>query len=194
MLASKGSDIEWSPVRTKATLFAGFLLLLPSTTVLAAFRDPAARIATEEKLEGVRGHRLVPHFLVSSIFFAWMGAGLIVKFLPLFFIHTHGLSSEGLSLLQCISAFAVALLTKILGDSARYCGRAWMSAFCLAGVAFCLILMSKIESLWLLCSLFVLRASFAAANFALLGSILMNHTPSSQRGRWNSLLSVLNMS
>lgn len=197
LLASKGSE-DWDGFRTKATLLAGFVLLFPTIAVLSAFRDPVtskrAEIAEEETVETVRGHRFVPYFLVMSLFCSSVGAGLIVKFLPLFFIHTHGLSPEGLSLLQCISAFVVAVLTKILGDYAHCCGRAPMSASCLAGCALCLILMSKIANLWAIFALFMLRASLATANFALIWSSLMDCTPSSQRGLWTSLISVLSMS
>ena len=192
--ASKGSE-EWGATRLKATLSGGFLLLFPTICVLMAFRDPPERkCAEEERLEMSAKHRLVPFFLVISLFCAWMGAGLIIKFLPLFFIHIHGLSPEGLSLLQCVSAFAVALFTKILGDCAHWCGRAPMSALCLGGVALCLVLMSKVHNIWCLAGLFICRGSFAAANFALTWSYLMDCTPPAHRGKWNSLLSVLSMS
>ena len=129
-----------------------------------------------------------------SLLLSSLGSGLIVKFLPLFFIQLHGMSPAEISLLQCANPFMMAAATKLLGSCAQAVGRGKISVFCLVGVILSLIFMSKVSTLLLLLALFIIRGSLANARFPLTWSILMDYTPSTRRGLWNSVLSVLSMS
>lgn len=198
MLIFKSQDLdEWSGFQTKATLLAGFALLLPTMLALVAFKNPphVVKDTSDESSEGSEEARCwVPYLLSMSLLLSSLGSGLIVKFLPLFFIQLHGMSPAEISLLQCGTPFVVAAATKLLGSCAQAVGRGKISVFCLVGVILSLIFMSKVSTLWLLLALFIIRGSLANARFPLTWSILMDYTPSTRRGLWNSVLSVLSMS
>lgn len=198
MLIFKSQDLdEWSGFQTKATLLAGFALLFPTMLALVAFKNPpqVVKDTSDESSEGSEEARCwVPYLLSMSLLLSSLGSGLIVKFLPLFFIQLHGMSPAEISLLQCGTPFVVAAATKLLGSCAQAVGRGKISVFCLVGVILSLIFMSKVSTLWLLLALFIIRGSLANARFPLTWSILMDYTPSTRRGLWNSVLSVLSMS
>ncbi|CAK9011132.1 Argininosuccinate lyase 2, partial [Durusdinium trenchii] len=198
MLIFKSQDLdEWSGFQTKATLLAGFALLLPTMLALVAFKNPphVVKDTSDESSEGSEEARCwVPYLLSMSLLLSSLGSGLIVKFLPLFFIQLHGMSPAEISLLQCANPFMMAAATKLLGSCAQAVGRGKISVFCLVGVILSLIFMSKVSTLWLLLALFIIRGSLANARFPLTWSILMDYTPSTRRGLWNSVLSVLSMS
>ena len=85
---------------------------------LVAFKNPphVVKDTSDESSEGSEEARCwVPYLLSMSLLLSSLGSGLIVKFLPLFFIQLHGMSPAEISLLQCANSLCGGCCNKTFG-------------------------------------------------------------------------------
>lgn len=201
---------DWTGFQSKAALLAGFALLFPVMLSLFTFRqaqkeskDMSALEQPEIQTEIKTGQKAwIPYLVLLALLIFAVAAGMVFKFFPLFFINIYGMSGVQISVVQAIEPLVKAGFTYLVGLCAPVVGRAPTTSICMAGVIGCLLGLSEMPpqggtgATHLLSSLalFMLRGSLAQASFALAWAILMDCAPASQRGRWSSSCTVLNMS
>lgn len=183
-------------------LLVSVLLLFVVMLALMAFRDPSALPVSEdhdvaeptcsEASEGCK--RAIPYVALLGLFIFSVATGMIYKFFPLFFLNICGFSRLQITMLQAVEPTIKALIGYLIGVCAGFIGREQMTCICLAALVACLLAMSVLSNLWGLLTLLMLRGGLCGGTFPLVWSILMDHVPASQRGRWSSALTVLNMS
>jgi MFS family permease len=137
-----------------------------------------------------RRSSIVPYLIILNDLVTCIGAGMTVKFFPLFFKNDYGLSPIQLQALYCIYCMAFALFTWLCEKVASRIGRAQSSLiFSLSGVT-CLFSLAYLESLPAVVFVFVLRGALQNSIYPIDRSIIMDFVPSDQRGRWNSIESI----
>ncbi|CAE7846851.1 ddaF [Symbiodinium necroappetens] len=192
----------WTGFQAKSALLTGFGLLFPVMLSLLAFRRaPQSKDSghTEMKGERVMQRAWVPYLVLLALLFVALATGMIFKFFPLFFINIHNMSGVQIGIIQTLDPLLKACFTYAVGACAQHVGRAQTASFCIAGIIGCLLGMSYLCSgsgthVWSLVALFMFRGSLGHASFPLIWSILMEHAPASQLGRWSSASAVLNVS
>lgn len=203
---------KWEPYQMKAVIVSGSLLFPISCVALSFFQDPPAMTAgaessevgasavdaepepaTRGKMLGPLGPRSVPVLLGLADFLTCIGAGMTVKFFNLFFIEDRHFSPTQICWLQTAYPLVIAVFMKFTERLAKPLGRAQASLLFFSSNVLCLFLLSQVESLPILLTIFLLRGGFANSTYPIDRSILMDFTPSSQRGRWNAVESLTSM-
>jgi len=200
----------WELSVMHAILIIGFLLMVPANLFLANWSDipkgmfsPAASASSPllnpEIVEGVpiisktrrkRRSSLVPYIVCLNDIITCIGAGMTVKFFPLFFKNDYGFNPTQLQLLFTVYSFAFAVATYACERVGSMIGRVQSSIlFSLSGVA-CLFALAHAQNLYLVVLVFILRGAFQNAIYPIDRSIIMDFVSSDQRGRWNSIESI----
>mmetsp|Transcript_110402 Transcript_110402/g.235786 ORF Transcript_110402/g.235786 Transcript_110402/m.235786 type:complete len:515 (+) Transcript_110402:57-1601(+) len=208
----------WEPYQMKAAIIGGSLLMPLSCICLFFFMDPPAApsvpVATEpgggdvapeteeasadssdtlQQRCGPFGPRHVPIILSVSDFITCIGAGMTVKFFNLFFIQDEGFSPVAINLLMTAYPLVIAAFMKVTQRLSKPLGRAQASLLFFSSNVVCLLLLSKVHAFPVLLAVFLIRGGLANSTNPLDRSILMDYTPSSQRGRWNAVQSFTSM-
>ena len=204
LLSQEGPEMQtdiWTGFQAKSALLTGFGLLFPVMLSLLAFRRaPQSKDSehTEMKGESVMQRAWVPYLVLLALFFVALATGMIFKFLPLLFINIYNMSCVQISILQTFDPLLKAGFAYAVGASAQHVGRAQAASLCIAGIIGCLLGMSylcisRTDVVWSV-ALVVFRGSLGHASFPLMWSILIEHAPASQLGRWSIANAVLNFS
>mmetsp|Transcript_31129 Transcript_31129/g.72474 ORF Transcript_31129/g.72474 Transcript_31129/m.72474 type:complete len:523 (+) Transcript_31129:54-1622(+) len=135
----------------------------------------------------------IPFILATSDFVTCIGAGMTVKFFNLFFIEDMGFTPVNVNILQAAYPAVIAGFMKLTKKLADPCGRAQASWAFFSINTLCLLLMSQVTSLPVLLVVFLVRGGFANSTYPIDRSILMDFTPSRQRGCWNAVESFTAM-
>jgi len=208
---------NWQPHQMKAVVIVGSLFMpiscipclffqdppvaasVPSATQSPAIESPGAvsfscpqNPLRARKFGPLRG-RHVPFILATADFITCIGAGMTVKFFNLFFIQDMHFNPTDICLLQTAYPLVIAVFVKFTQRLAKPFGRAQASCAFFSVNVLCLLMLSQVKSLPMLLCVFLLRGGFANSTSAIDRSILMDCTPSSQRGRWNAVQSFTSM-
>jgi len=207
-LVAVGGDAtaSWTFPVMEAILIVGNLALIPACALMWCFQKPNVVTADGEDEGGVTlvdstparcGGCLkptsVPYIVAMSDFITSMGAGMTVKFFNLFFIQDYGFSNLGINTLMAVYPLAIACMMQVLRKVAKRTGRAQASWSSFILNASCFLVFWKVENLYLLLFIFLLRGSLANAVYPIDRSIVMDYVPSSQRGKWNAVESFSSM-
>ncbi|CAL1159802.1 unnamed protein product, partial [Cladocopium goreaui] len=209
---------KWEPYQIKIIMVLGLLLMLPTILPLFIFHDPKlspvangvngaspeSRQSTEDaesaQSSPISRARLkclnskhVPFILALSDFITCIGAGMTVKFFNLFFIQDEHFSPVAISLLQTAYPLVIAGFMKITERLAKPLGRPQASLTFFSLNVLCLLLMAEVRWLPALLLVFLVRGGMANSTYPIDRSILMDFTPSSQRGMWNAVSSLTSM-
>eukprot|EP00927_Polykrikos_kofoidii_P051354 TRINITY_DN45149_c0_g1_i1.p1 TRINITY_DN45149_c0_g1~~TRINITY_DN45149_c0_g1_i1.p1 ORF type:complete len:489 (-),score=45.29 TRINITY_DN45149_c0_g1_i1:67-1377(-) len=217
-----GDTDSWKLGNMKAVIIAG-LLMMPFVCVsLLSFKDPPAagshRSAVDSADEnpqellaagGEQGlvtatrvtlkrcgpfvPKHVPYMLTTVDFITAIGAGMTVKFFYLFFIKDMHFDPIKICMLQMAYPLVIAVFMRVLQRVGSKIGRAQASLLFFSTNVLCFIFMSQVQSLAVLLVVFFIRGGFANSTGPLDRSILMDFTPSTQRGRWNAVSSLTSM-
>lgn len=197
----------WQPNQMKLLLVLGSLFLPGSCIALMFFQDPPINgddgesgdsSATDGAPEsivlqrncGVCRSKHVPVIIAISDFLTCVGAGMTVKFFNLFFIEDMHFTPSQISWLNAAYPLAIAIFMKGTEQLAKPLGRAQASLLFFSMSVLCLVLLSQLYSLPLLLAVYLVRGAFANSTYPIDRSILMDFTPSSQRGMWNAVESL----
>lgn len=189
---------HWNLLILHKVLIFGFLLLLPANLFLLNWNDiPTSPLKGFESqsdhplIDRPRTHNpLVPFLVCLNDVITCVGAGMTVKFFPLFFKNDYGLSPTELQALFAVYSLSFAVFTWLCEKLASRIGRVHGSLlFSLGGVA-CLFSLAYVSSLPCVILVFILRGALQNSIYPIDRSILMDFVPSDQRGRWNSLESL----
>jgi MFS family permease len=137
-----------------------------------------------------KGQRFVPMTILLANFIVGMGAGMTVKFFPVFFWDIYNLSPVQVQLILTLT-FAVSAGLGILAQRiSKKRGRAQMIIVVQALAIGCLASIAFYPALIWLVPLFALRNALMNASQPLSRSIIMDFVPKKNRGTWNALQSV----
>lgn len=206
---------DWKPHQIKAVLVCGSLIFPLALVPLFFFSDPpqsgdqpgedseSQPGETQENSTSGAGQptrrfgplttKHIPILLALADFITCIGAGMTVKFFNLFFIQDESFSPVAISVLQMVYPLIIAVFMKLTEQAAKPFGRAQASLMFFSCNVLCLFLLSEVTWLPVLLVVFLLRGGFANSTYPIDRSILMDYTPSSQRGLWNSIESLTSM-
>jgi MFS family permease len=189
---------EWSPSILKKVLVFGFILFIPANAFLLTWKDIPPSVysssflaeADHPFLERLRVQSLAPYLICLNDVITCVGAGMTVKFFPLFFKNDYGLSPMELQGLFAVNCLSFAIFTWLCERLASRIGRVQGSLlFSMGGVA-CLFTLAYVRWLPLVIFVFVLRGALQNSIYPIDRSIIMDFVPSKERGRWNSIESL----
>lgn len=193
---------EWDLKILHLVLIGGYSLLIPANFFLTGWQDippessPVISSADHPLLDHSgtttrkRKFSLVPYMICLNDLITCVGAGMTVKFFPLFFKNDYGLSPIQLQMLYCIYCLVFAVFTWLCEKVAARIGRVQSSLiFALSGVG-CLFSLAYLQSLPAVVLVFILRGALQNSIYPIDRSIIMDFVPSDQRGRWNSIESI----
>lgn len=215
----------WTLGELRGAIFAGMACEVATGLVMFTFRDSAALGAESEALLGSaspepapaesaldqacadgrvpqppplpdsRRLRLVPYVLFSSGLLTALGAGMTVKFFPLFFFQNLHLSPLHVQLIYVAVPLAMVAASVAVQRLSRAVGRIEMIV---AGRTLGVTLLVTMGWLQLhagyggfaLVPIYVLRTALMNAGYPLEESVLMDVVPKGRRARWKALEAV----
>lgn len=141
----------------------------------------------------IKAAQVRPVFFLGELILS-LGAGMTVKFFPLFFdVECH----EDPATVQIVFASLnglTAVGTIIVNRLAKRWGRMQVIIPCFCVGITCTILLGTLKAYYtkpfVIVPIFMLRCSIMWSCSALRGSVIADYTPKSQRGRWKALESV----
>lgn len=149
----------------------------------------AARQVRREKFrEGAS--RFIPHVFLASSFIIGFGAGMTVKFFPVFFRSIYGLQPIAVQIVMGVGLLFTAAATMAAQKLSVKRGRAEMIVGLQALSIASLVGMAFYPSLWLIVPLFIFRGALMNATTPLSRTIVMDYVPKKRRGVWSSLQTV----
>ncbi len=198
----------WELTILKNVMLVGIVITFLSIGIMLFFKDKkslgtASESIEEEAVETVaenkngfgskmsesKRKKLIPYLLVGSNVIVGIGAGMTIKYFPLFFADSalYDLSPIWVQLIMGTTSVATGVLSLLAQRFSMKRGRAVIifivqltATLCLFGIAF-------YPRLSILIPLFIVRGSLMNAAQPLSRSILMDVVPKKNRGKWNSL-------
>ncbi|WP_457557329.1 MFS transporter [Candidatus Harpocratesius sp.] len=131
--------------------------------------------------------KAIPYILVSSNILIGLGAGMTVKFFPIFFMEIYGMKPILVQGIMGITFLTTGILGLIAQHYSRAKGRAQMIFTVQFLATLCLIAIAFYPPEILLIIIFIARGSLMNAAQPLSRSILMDIVPKNKRGKWNSV-------
>eukprot|EP00811_Abedinium_folium_P025213 NODE_3587_length_2014_cov_8.932697.p1 GENE.NODE_3587_length_2014_cov_8.932697~~NODE_3587_length_2014_cov_8.932697.p1 ORF type:complete len:530 (+),score=141.89 NODE_3587_length_2014_cov_8.932697:168-1757(+) len=208
LIAWLGDD--WAPNVMVAVCAAGFALLPIGAAPLLLIRDPnpdadgstteassqpgdsvpaqpPGLAAAGDRRFGPLQPRHVPILVAISDLVWCMGAGMTLAFFNLFFIQELKFTPLQICALQIAAPCAIGLFVKAMQPVMHYVGRAQTSLAMMATSTCIMFLMSGSLPMEAFVALYLLRGGLANASRPIDKAILVDFTPSSQRGRWSAV-------
>eukprot|EP00943_MAST-04B_sp_MAST-4B-sp1_P002634 g2634.t1 len=138
---------------------------------------------------------VVPYVIAFGDFFTAVGAGMTVKYFPLFFVNRYSFSPISLSILYFVTRISTALaalaLDKLAGciDSrvAVLLGAKTIGTSCLYMLAF---FDPRFTEEYLVALIYILRTAIMNGTSGIKRSLLMDCVPKKSRAAWNSFESI----
>lgn len=160
-----------------------------------------ARFGTEDldRVIGGAGSRLTVRWVLAislqvATTVTAVGAGMTVKFFPLFFKVDYGFTPKHLCILTFIYPLAMAGMQRACLKVSQLLGRLnAIVLFHFLGTG-CLFLMCYLEAIWLLVPLYVLRGALMNAKQPINTAVTMDLITTEMRGRWSSIQSIAGFS
>lgn len=158
-----------------------------------------ARFATEELDQAIGGSRLTVRWVLAialqvATTVTAVGAGMTVKFFPLFFKVDYGFTPKGLCILTFIYPLAMAGMQRACLKASQCLGRLnAIVLFHFLGTA-CLFAMCYLENIWLIVPMYILRGALMNAKQPINTAVTMDLITTEMRGRWSSIQSIAGFS
>eukprot|EP00921_Rhytidocystis_pertsovi_P007945 GHVQ01013141.1.p1 GENE.GHVQ01013141.1~~GHVQ01013141.1.p1 ORF type:complete len:521 (+),score=47.37 GHVQ01013141.1:294-1856(+) len=136
----------------------------------------------------------VPWLVFTSHLITFAGAGMTVKYFPLFFKQEYGFKPIHTCLLSSVYTLFIATSTYVISAVARHTGRAQASLmFTFAGICG-LFMMTRIYWLPLVIATYLIRGGLQNASTPIDRSIMMDYIDAKNTGKWTGLQSMASMS
>lgn len=166
---------------------------LPALEKLAKGRSLSSNFdeeALELRLAGIKIRWWLAVTIEFASFVTAIGAGMTVKFFPLFFKVDYHFSPISLCILSALYPLCVSVMVQACQRIAKHLGR--LQAACLfhAIGTLCLWAMVYCRPLYLVLPLYILRGSIMNAKGPITRAIIMDLVSTDMRGRWNSIQSI----
>ncbi len=190
----------WEIEVLKTVMIVGILFSMLSLLVMLFFNDKKGLSELSESLAPIisdnndnntnrftnRPQIFVAIILMSSNLIIGTGAGMTIKFFPIFFMQIYLLAPIAVQLIMGFTSIFTGLASLMAQRFSLNHGRAKM-IFIVQGVAtLCLFVIAFYPPLLLLIPIFIIRGSLMNASQPLSRSILMDVVPKKHRGKVNS--------
>jgi MFS family permease len=130
--------------------------------------------------------RHVPYILIICNIIIGLGAGMTIKFFPVFFMEDYDMSPILVQIINALTFFFTGAAGLLAQHFSKSRGRPQMIFSVQFSATLCLIAIAFYPPLWALVIIFILRGSLMNAAQPLSRSILMDIIPKEKRGKWNS--------
>ena len=144
----------------------------------------------DKDLKPSKATRKVPILLVTSNVIIGIGAGMTIKFFPVFFRSIYNLQPVAVQLIMGSTFIFTGIFSVLAQQFSLSRGRAEMIFVVQFLATICLVFITSYPALYFLVPLFILRGSLMNAAQPLSRSILMDVVPKRHRGKWNSLETI----
>lgn|GEM_PF-1705762 len=194
---------KWDINILKSVMYVGIGISLLSTFVLFLFKDERSLGEESEalfhndidipELEIKQQNHLarkIAILLVTSNVIIGMGAGMSIKFFPVFFRSLYNLQPVAVQIIMGITSITTGFFALVAQKFSLKRGRAKMIFAVQLTATSCLIAIGFYPALFLLIPLFIIRGALMNAAQPLSRSILMDVVPKKHRGKWNSVETV----
>jgi len=190
---------KWDIDILRTVMMVGIFISLLSTLTLFFFKDDRSmgeesdsiyENHTDPNSEHAKLAKRIPILLVSSNIIIGVGAGMTIKFFPVFFRAVYHLQPIGVQLVLGFTAIITGLFGILAQKLSLRRGRGEMIFAVQLAATICLITIGFYPALVILVPIFILRGSLMNAAQPLSRSILMDVVPKRNRGKWNSLESI----
>jgi len=190
---------KWDISILKNVMLIGIIISLASTFILFFFRDDRSMGTESESLiltsnennaDQTKLAKRIPILLVTSNVLIGMGAGMTIKFFPVFFRSIYNLQPISVQLIMGTTAIFTGIFGILAQRLSLKKGRATMIFVVQFSATLCLIAIGFYPAVLLLIPLFILRGSLMNAAQPLSRSILMDVIPKRNRGKWNSVETI----
>ena len=196
---------EWELGILKKVIIVGISISACSLVSMVFFDDRKSLGSTSESLEvedilegennnnsslGLRNNgkrKLIPYLLVGSNIIIGIGAGMTIKFFPIFFIEIYNLRPMWVQIIMGLTTVFTALSALMVQALSLRRGRPLMIFTAQLLATLCLFGIAVYPNIWILVPLFIARGALMNAGQPLSRSILMDVIPKKSRGKWNSL-------
>jgi sugar phosphate permease len=199
---------KWDISILKSVMLVGIIISLISTFTLFLFRDDRSMgheseslyhkshedededEDEDEKIKLNKKAKRIPILLVTSDIIVGMGAGMSIKFFPVFFRSIYNMQPISVQLIMGITAIFTGVIGILIQKLSLKKGRVEMMLAVKILSTLCLIAIGFYPAVILLVPLFIMRGSLMNAAHPLSRSILMDVIPKRNRGKWNSVETV----
>ncbi|MHA1718167.1 MAG: MFS transporter [Promethearchaeota archaeon] len=131
--------------------------------------------------------KFVPYILVGCNIIIGLGAGMTIKFFPIFFMEIYAMSPIIVQIISGFTSIATGFSGMIAQHFSKAKGRPQIIFLVQAIATICLGIIAMYPPIWFLIIIFIIRGSLMNASQPLSRSILMDFIPKKKRGKWNSL-------
>ena len=189
---------NWDIEILRTVMLVGVSISLISASVLFFFKDEhsigeasESIIETDDSISNLnKNEKWIPILLVTSNVIIGMGAGMTVKFFPVFFRAIYHLSPISVQLIMAVTFIFTGITGLLVQKFSLTRGRGQLIFAVQFFASICLVIIAYYPRLIFLLPLFVLRGSMMNAAQPLSRSILMDIIPKRNRGKWNSLETI----
>ncbi|HPR18744.1 MAG TPA: MFS transporter [Candidatus Cloacimonadota bacterium] len=194
---------KWDMEILKSVMLVGIVISMISVVILFLFRDDRSMgmesesvlLTDENESEEKKKYysklaKRIPILLVTANVIVGMGAGMTIKFFPVFFRSVYLLQPISVQLIMGVTEIFTGVFAVIAQRFSLKKGRAKMIFLVQFSATLCLIGIGFYPALFLMIPLFVMRGSLMNAAQPLSRSILMDVVPKRNRGKWNSVETV----
>jgi hypothetical protein len=144
----------------------------------------------EKRVLGVKKKWLVPLLIELCSLITAMGAGMTVKFFPLFFKEDYHFTPMALCGLSSAYTLSISFFVQICRKLSGKIGRCQAALTWHAFGTLCIFVLYKAEPLPLVVGLYIIRGSFMNAMGPINQAIIMDCVDTKFRGRWSALQSI----
>jgi len=189
---------KWDISILKSVMLVGILISMASTVVLFFFKDAHSMGEESESVfyyeidndafkQNSKLTKKIPILLITSNVIIGMGAGMTIKFFPVFFRSIYGMQPISVQLIMGLTFIFTGIFAILAQKFSLKKGRGEMIFTVQFMATLCLIAIGFYPAVILLIPLFILRGSLMNAAQPLSRSILMDVVPKRHRGKWNSV-------
>ena len=193
-------DDKWDISIIKNVMLIGIVFSFLSVFLLFFFRDDHSMKEESESLyennndisysEASRRKKWIPILLITSNLIIGMGAGMTVKFFPVFFRAVYELKPIAVQIIMGTTFIFTGLIGLKAQKLSMKTGRGKTKLSVQLAATICLFIIAFYPPLIILVPIFVMRGSLMNAANPLSRSILMDVVSKKHRGKWNSLETI----
>jgi len=194
-----GNDWDLSILRT--VMIIGLMISMLSLITLQFFDDDNAltdiseaieleKVSEEDEPSLSKRRQYIPMILVLSNLIVGAGAGMTIKFFPIFFLEVYSLQPIAVNAILGATSITTGVTAIFAQKLSLKRGRVMMILVVQGIATMCLFALAFYPVIFLLVPIFIARGSLMNAAQPLSRSILMDYVPKKNRGKWNSVESL----
>jgi MFS family permease len=193
---------EWDISILRSVMIFGIFFSLISAILLMLFKDDRSlghesesvvvnnENESEEELKLNERRKKIPLLLTSSNLIVGMGAGMTVKFFPVFFRAIYGMKPTTVQLIMGFTFIFTGTFSILAQKFSVKKGRVEIMLVSKLIATLFLFIIAFYPPFWVLVPIYIFRGALMNSAQPLSRSILMDAVPKKHRGKWNSLETI----